>query len=130
MSANAATLIADDEAKRPNDPQAEASRGITRGPNIRLELPQVTLVAHAPFDFKVHFEAHGGAQIDPSSVRVIYLKQPNVDLTDRLRPYVTAEGIDMTQAQVPSGEHLLRVEVKDTDGRAAEAVLSFTVGNK
>jgi hypothetical protein len=128
MSAVAATLITDDEANRPNDPQAEATRGITRGPNVRFEPPPVAPAAHAPFDFKIRFEAHGGAQIDPSSIHVTYLKMPNVDLTGRVRPYLVTDGIDMPQAQVPSGEHLLRVEVKDTDGRVGEAVFSFAVG--
>jgi hypothetical protein len=126
--AAAATLITDDEAKRPNDPQTGATRGITRGPSIRFEPPPTAPAAHAPFDFRIRLEAHGGSAIDPSSLKVIYLKVPNVDLTDRLRPYLTVDGIDMAQAQVPSGDHPFRVEVRDSEGRAGEAVFTVNVG--
>lgn len=126
-SAAAVTLITDDEAKRPNDPQAEATRGITRGPSVQFEPPASGPAAHAPFDFRVHFEAHGGATVDPSHIRITYLKMPNVDLTDRLRPYITAQGIDMPAAQIPAGEHALRVEVEDSDGRSGEATFTVNV---
>ncbi|PKU25848.1 hypothetical protein CWS72_04635 [Telmatospirillum siberiense] len=124
-SAAAVTLITDDEAKRPNDPQVTATRGITRGPSILFEPPATGPAPHAPFDFRVHFEAHGGATVDPAHIRIIYLKMPNVDLTERLRPYITAEGINMPAAQIPSGEHLFKIEVEDSDGRNGEA--TFTV---
>lgn len=124
-SAAAVTLISDDEAKRPNDPQIAATRGITRGPSIHFEPPATGPAPHAPFDFRVHFEAHGGATVDPSHIRITYLKTPNVDLTERLKPYITAEGIDMPAAQIPQGEHPLRIEVEDSDGRAGEATITL-----
>lgn len=127
-SAAAVTLITDDEAKRPNDVQAVATRAITRGPSIRFEPPAATPAPHAPFDFRILLEAHGGAKVDPASIHVTYLKEPNVDLTSRLRPYISDQGITMTGAQVPAGEHAFRVEVQDTDGRTGEAVFSLKVG--
>ncbi|MTJ84136.1 MAG: hypothetical protein F8N37_24385 [Telmatospirillum sp.] len=123
--AAATTLITDDEAKRPNDAQVSATRGITRGPSIRYEAPQTGPAGHAPFDFKVQFEPHGGATIDPAHIKVTYLKVPNVDLTDRLKPYITADGINMPKAQVPAGEHPLKIEVEDSDGRSSEAMISL-----
>lgn len=125
--AAATTLITDAEAGRPNDPQISATRGITRGPQIRFEAPASPPGPHAPFDFRVQFEAHGGATIDPSHIHVTYLKVPNVDLTDRLKPFITANGIDMPAAQVPAGEHTFKVSVEDSDGRASEAVFSMKV---
>jgi hypothetical protein len=125
--ASAATLITDDEAKRPNDSQVMATRGITRGPSIQFEPPASSPSSHAPFNFRVHFEAHGGAKVDPDHIRVTYLKTPTVDLTDRLRPYITADGINMPAAQIPSGDHALHVEVEDTDGRSGEATFTVTV---
>jgi hypothetical protein len=127
-SAFAVTLITDDEAKRPNDPQSMATRGISRGPVIRFEPPASDPAPHVPFDFRVHFEAHGGATVDPEHIHITYLKAPNVDLTDRLRPYITAEGIDMPAAQLPVGEHALHVEVEDSDGRSGEATFTVKVG--
>jgi len=126
-SAQASPLISDDEAQRPNDSQTTPTRSITRGPTIRFEAPQGALVPHKPFDFRVRFDAHGGATIDPASVHITYLKMPNVDLTTRLHPYITAEGIDMVQAEVPAGEHSLKVDVQDSEGHTGEAVFTLNV---
>jgi hypothetical protein len=128
-AASAVTLITDDEAKRPNDPQLGATRGITRGPAIHFEPPTSNPAPHAPFDFRVHFEAHGGAAVDPDHIRITYLKTPNVDLTDRLRPYITAQGIDMPAAQLPGGEHALHIVVEDTEGRSGEATFTVKIAN-
>lgn len=136
----AATLITEDEARRPavhliteteaREPVAtlaSEARGITRAPTISLELPQKPVPPHKPFEFKVELKAHGGATIDPAKVHVTYLKEPGIDLTDRLRPFVTADGIDMPNAEVPTGTHPLRIDVEDSDGRISHAVITLAV---
>ena len=66
---------------------------------------------------QMKFESYGGAKIDPDSVKVTYLRTPNVDVTPRVKSFVNAAGIDIPDAGLPPGEHLMRVDVKDTDGR-------------
>jgi hypothetical protein len=63
------------------------------------------------------FESFGGAKIDPDSVKVTYLRTPNVDLTPRIKSFVQATGIDIPDVQLPAGDHMVRVDVKDSDGR-------------
>lgn len=41
-----------------------------------------------------------------------YLKSPSVDLTPRLKPFVKPDGIDMPDAELPVGDHVIRVDVK------------------
>jgi len=129
-TASAATLITDDEAKRPIDPHAAAARGITRGPSIRFEDSKVAIVAHKPFEFRVKIEPHGGATIDPTKVHVTYLKMPNVDLTERLRPFIATGGINMPDAVAPAGDHPLLIDVEDSDGHTSHAVITLTVAKK
>ena len=50
-------------------------------------------------------------------VKVIYLRTPNVDLTPRVKPFIQADGIDMPDTELPPGEYMVRVDVKDSDGR-------------
>ena len=128
--ASAATLIADEEAKRPNPPQSIKVRGISRGPAVLFEEPSGVVLEHAPFEFKVKLETHGGATIAPGNVRVTYLKAPSIDLTERLRPFITAQGIDMPTAQVPAGEHVLRVDVEDSEGHTSQAVITLTAAKQ
>jgi hypothetical protein len=55
------------------------------------------------------------------------LKAPLVDLTDRIKPYVKPDGIEMNRAEVPKGVHLLRLDLKDQQGRVATSMLKLTV---
>lgn len=124
---SAAPLISAKEAALPPASGALATRGISRGPAIKLTSPEADTPVTAPFDFKVNFEARGDAKIDPNSVKVVYMKSPFVDLTPRLKSAITANGIDFTKADVPPGTHTIRVTVKDTDGRETNSVLNLVV---
>lgn len=117
-------LITDDEAKLP--PPKEASnktRGITRGP--RIEHLAEEGATRAPIHFRVKFQSFGGAKIDIESLKVTYVKNPAVDLTARLKPFAQPTGIDMPNAVLPVGDHVLRIDLKDSDGRSAAT--SFTL---
>ena len=120
ISTFAAPLITEEEAKLP--PQkgavANSARGITRGPKIQV--PDGEAAAQSsPMRFQVRFQTFGGSSIDLDALKVTYLKSPVVDLTPRIKPFVQATGIDMPGAQLPPGDHLVRVDIKDSDGRAA-----------
>ena len=117
VSASAArVLISEEEAKLPPPKGAIAvdRRGVTRGPKIILLSAEPV---HSPMHLQLKFEAFGGAKIDADSVKVLYLRTPNVDLTPRVKSFVQPTGIDMPDVQLPVGDHMLRVDLKDTDGR-------------
>lgn len=101
----------------------------TRRPAVVVVSPPPTAgQIHSPMDLKLQFRAFGGAAIDPSSVVITYVKQPAIDMTQRLTPYITAQGIDIAQAQVPPGKHQFWIELKDTQGRVGGGPLTFQVG--
>ena len=58
------------------------------------------------------------AEIDPESLRVTYLRTPNVDLTERVKSFAGVTGLDIPDAELPPGDHLIRVDIKDSDGRS------------
>ena len=124
---NAASLISAKEAALPPAAGTLATRGISRGPAIKLTSPEADTPVMAPFDFKVTFEPRGDAKIDPGSVKVVYMKSPFVDLTPRLKSAISANGIDFAKADVPPGTHTIRVTVKDTEGRETNSVLNLVV---
>ena len=123
----AASLISAKEAALPPAAGTLATRGISRGPAIKLASPEADTPVMAPFDFKVTFEPRGDAKIDPGSVKVVYMKSPFVDLTPRLKGAISANGIDFAKADVPPGTHTIRVTVKDTEGRETNSVLNLVV---
>ena len=101
------------------------SRGITRGP--RIELVQPGERASSPLRFHLRFQSFGGAKINLDSLRVIYLKTPEIDITPRVRRFAQPTGIDIPDAEVPEGEHFLRVEIADTEGRTRSSVIALKI---
>lgn len=123
----AAPLIKDAEAKLPAAAGGLATRGITRGPGIKQVSPDPSQDIKSPLNLKVAFEPRGGAKIDLSSVKVTYLKSPSVELLDRVKPGLTETGIDLAGAEVPPGDHQIRVSVTDSEGRQSSTIVELKV---
>lgn len=127
MPAGAVTLVSQAEADLPPAKDAPFDpRGVTRGPGIELLSPGDN-AAKSPMVFHVKFVPHNGTTIDPASVTVVYLKAKLVDLTERVRPYVTATGIDIPDAEVPPGAHLFRIFARDSEGRGRTQTIKLSV---
>jgi hypothetical protein len=122
-------LIKAAEAALPPAPAAAnlalATRGITRRPNVILVSPEASVTSPFNLDFK--FRAHGGSAIKPDSFHLIYLKKPTVDLTARVKPFVTAKGVKMEGAEAPPGRHAIKVTIADSAGRKTSAIFVLNV---
>jgi hypothetical protein len=129
---SAETLISEAEAKLPQAPDTGmATRGITRGPGIEIVSPAPG--AHdlkSPLPLKIKFIVRNSVPIDTANVKLTYLRVPSVDLTDRVKSYLTKDGIDMAQADVPPGNHLIRIDVRDAEGRSTATTLTLSVAPK
>jgi hypothetical protein len=126
--AAAEALITEAEAGLP--PATDAAldlRNVTRAPSIEQASPTANAHVRSPLALKVKFSARNNAKIDPVNVKVTYIKKTPVDLTERLRKRVTADGIEMPDAEVPPGTHLIRLEVKDSQGRTGTALIKLVV---
>ena len=125
LTVGATPLITTKESQLPNAQGELKTRGISRGPGIRVVSPEAEV--KSPFDLKVQFEPRGGNKIDPTSVKVTYLKSPLVDLTNRVKPNIKETGIDFSKAEAPPGEHQVKITVKDADGRETSSVITINV---
>ena len=116
--ASAQVLITPAEAALPpaKGAVAVATRGISRGPKAEFIQPGES--ARSPTIFNVKFESYGGASIDLNTVKVTYLRSPSVDLTTRVKPFLQPNGIMMPSAELPPGDHLFRIDLMDSGGRA------------
>lgn len=101
-------------------------RGITRGPTVEVDTPRTGKLRN-PIDVKVRFQPHGSGTIDLNTVQVLYVKSPTVNLTSRLAPYVSENGIAIQGATLPPGEHTIVISVADTAGRRGTSVLVLNV---
>lgn len=129
-ASRATQLITEEEAKLPPPKGAIAAdrRGILRGPKVEFLSPGDSV--NSPMRLILKFESFGGAKIDPDSVKVIFLRTPNVDLTSRVKPFVHADGINMQDAELPPGDYTVRVDIKDSDGRPGTAIFTLKVAPK
>ena len=129
--AAAVELITPREAALPNAVGAKLNlglRGVTRGPKIVVMSPAPGAgQVRSPFNLLLRFETHGGATVDPATVRLTYLKQPAINLTQRVGDWIRPDGIDVSDAEVPPGTHYLRVEIRDSAGRSGAAVFAVPV---
>jgi hypothetical protein len=119
-------LITPEEALLPTPKDVFASRAITRGPRIDLADFDAGQV-RSPLRLQLKFKGFGGATINLQSFRMTYMKSPNVDLTPRVKPFAKPTGIDISEAEVPPGEHLVRVEIHDSEGRQTSTVFLLSV---
>ena len=88
------------------------------GPVIKIEKPGSGSESTSPLEILIHFEPKESA-VDTSTVEVTLIKFFNIDITDRVLPYLTSDGIHIKAAELPSGEHTVRLMVKDKDGNTS-----------
>jgi len=112
----------------PADLGALGTRGLTRGPRVEQVSPDPhSAGAKSPFPLAIKFVAHNDTTVVLDSVKVTYLKSPAVDLTPRLKSHITAGGIDLSDAEVPPGTHMIRVDVRDSQGRTGTGIVKLSV---
>lgn len=129
--AGAIQLVTEQEAALPPDrmPGLMLRGSPTRRPTaVVVSPPQTAGLVKSPLSLKVKLQAHGGAQIDPDSIVVTYKKTPRIDITQRIMPFISPDGIEIPAAEVPPGVHEFRIELKDKDGRLGGTEFSFQVG--
>ncbi|MGB6119878.1 MAG: hypothetical protein WBF87_16815 [Mesorhizobium sp.] len=134
MSATATIAYADEpvelitvaEAQLPPATSDGIDRNITRGPGIDAVAPS-PIGVEGTFRFAVKFKPRNGVAIDPAQVRVTYMREPNIDLTARLKDFISADGIEAPNVLAPAGEHLILIEAVDLEGRTGRGEMTVTV---
>jgi hypothetical protein len=126
-TATATPLVTAEEAQLPAD-NSRGRVGIERGVDIVPVYPAPKSGAvQSPLNFRVKFRPHGNADVDLDSLVVIYKKIPEIDLTQRLKPFVQPDGINMPNAEVPPGVHRILIFLRDSVGHQGEADIRFEV---
>lgn len=121
-------LITREEAGLPApDAVGVAVRNLTRGPGIDTQGTLGIGVAGKPLRLAVKFLPSNGVPIDPESVRVIYRRQPSLDVTMRVKAFITAQGIEAPAVLVPPGKHVIEIEAADKEGRVGRSQMTLTV---
>ena len=106
-------------------PQAQIVKG---APTITVDEPDPKKSIRSPVAIRIKFEAHDGAKINPQTFKVIYgFGFIGLDITDRIRSHanVAPSGISADDAQIPSGQHKITIQVADDNEPPRMGVQTF-----
>ena len=123
---SALELITKEEAARPPGMRIDL-RGPFPGPTIEIVSPPSDVRQVSPIRLLARFTTYAGTEVDKETVRLIYIKTPLIELTDRVRDFITTKGIDLNNAEVPPGIHTIRIQLKDSAGRTGSTYLTFVI---
>ena len=101
---------------------------VSGAPVITVKQPDVSHPLHNPMTFDIQFSAAHGATINRSTLRVRY-GWLGIDVTQRLLGHATwtASGLFAADADVPTGNHRIRVSIADNLGRVGTRVANLNV---
>jgi hypothetical protein len=125
-------LITPEEAATPEEAEPLIrSRGLgpklpDTGPMIELLKPLANETISVPTEIVVRFTPRS-APVDLSTLKVSVVKLVRIDITDRLTPYVSPTGIKIPDANLPSGEHKVRLTVGDAEGNVTSKDVIFKI---
>ncbi len=116
------TLLTEEEGTMKEAPSGlyEIGRTLNDGPDIKVVKPEMNNEYKPPVKIIVLFVSKDGREVDLSKLKVEALKFLTIDLTKRVLPYTSKEGIDIENAKLPSGKHKIRVTIGDVDGRITQ----------
>ena len=102
------------------------------GPVIELVAPENGGIYTSPIGIEIAFAPKDGARIDLSTLKVTVVSTTvagvfELDITEDIIDYASEEGINAPNAEIPAGEHVVTVQIADSEERVAERQLSITV---
>jgi hypothetical protein len=99
----------------------DAGTSLDTGPSIEVIKPEQNKAFQSPIEIIVRFIPNG-KDVDLSACKVEVLKFLTIDITKRVLPYATREGIHVKSVSLPSGEHKLRVTIGDVGGGISQKI--------
>ncbi len=97
------------------------------GPGIKVIEPPPDAEYKAPIRLIINFVPKEGTAVDVKTFRLEYLKFVSIDITRRVANYVGPGGVNVEKADLPAGDHKLRITIKDTQGGISQQVYSVKI---
>ena len=128
-AAEAVVLLTKEEGAMQEAPNGlyEVSRPLNNGPRIMIVVPETDHEYKSPLPIEVRFIPREGSEVDLSKFKVECLKFFNIDITDRVKQYTTKQGVKVDRAELPAGNHKLRLTIGDTGGGITQEIFVVKV---
>jgi hypothetical protein len=112
-----------DAPKKPFD----VARTFNNGPDIKVILPVLNKEYKVPVRLVVRFIPQNSKEVDISKFKVECLKFISINITEKILPYTTKEGITMENAQLPAGQYTFRLTIGDVAGGITQETFQVKV---
>jgi len=98
------------------------------GPEISIESPTHNATYEGPFPIKVAFlPGSEGYDVDVSSLKLEYKKAWGIDITDRVRDFISGTVIDVEESELPRGRHTVEIEIADVAQNVSRQIFTVTI---
>jgi hypothetical protein len=129
-TAAALQLLSMQEASLDDEPVrgiAHKASPMMLGPTIKVINPDTGKEVRSPLKLVVRFVPQDGRKVDLDTLKVECLKIITIDLTDRVRPFAKADGINVQEVDIPSGKHKIRISIADNQGGFSQETIVLKV---
>lgn len=102
------------------------------GPMIELVMPENGGIYTSPIGIDIAFASKEGSTIDLATLKVTVVSTTvagvfEIDITEDIIDYASQGGIKAPKADIPAGEHVVTIQVADSEKRVTEQQLAITV---
>jgi hypothetical protein len=111
------TLLTKEEGAMEEAPSGlyEIGKVLNDGPDIKVVKPETQEKYRSPIRIIILFLSKNGKKVF------------TVDLTERILPYTTEEGIKIENAKLPAGNHKIRITVWDAEGGVTQQIFIVSI---
>ncbi len=102
------------------------------GPEIVLLAPEEGGTYVSPIGIEISFKPEPGTTVDLGTLKVTVVSNTAIgtfeaDITEDIVSYASQDGINAPEAEIPAGEHVVTIQVADSEMRMTERQLEITV---
>ena len=98
------------------------------GPTIQISSPTHNATYTGPFPIKVQFlPGPKGHEVDITTLKLEYKKAWGIDITDRVRDFVTGTVIDVKESELPTGRHTVEIEISDVADNMSRQIFTIII---
>lgn len=114
------------------DSPVKTANLIEDGPEIVLLAPKEGGTYVSPIGIEIIFKPEQGTTVDLETLKVTVVSKTAIgvfeaDITEDIADYASEEGINAPQAEIPAGDHVVTIQIADSEKRMAERQLTITV---
>ncbi len=97
------------------------------GPEIKIVQPEDAKEYKSPLQIFVQFMPRNGKEVDLRTFKVECLKLIDIDLTSRVLPYTNKERLKVDNAELPTGNHKIRITIGDVGGGLTQKIFEVVI---